>query len=374
MRGLKRVICAGLPALLLLSGCRADFLPYAREIEHIALMRTMGVDAAGDGVAVTVSSGVQSKGPDKGEEPPVVLSRTAGTVSGALLSMQADGASYIFYGHVGQLLLGEALALRDARPALDYVLRDIEMRLDTELYLVRGSAGGLISGASEGTASAADRLDAMEEDAGLLSHATPRTVGMVLADLDVQGAAYAPALALTGGEGARTLDAVGYGILKGGVLAGWTTPAQARGINLLEGEVDADVVELDLPSGDRCAARVVGARTHIAPVFQGNTLTGVSVVCSVDANLAEAPDGLNLEEEGVLAELEEALAGVEGTRARAALELSRGLEADFLGLERRAGLAAPWRWAEIQDQWDLPGLELELIVQANLERGYDVDR
>lgn len=42
---------AGVLALLLLplGGCRADLLPYAREIEDMSLVRTLGVDADADG-------------------------------------------------------------------------------------------------------------------------------------------------------------------------------------------------------------------------------------------------------------------------------------------------------------------------------------
>ena len=76
-----------------LGGCEAPgFLPYARELEDMALMRTLGVDAAGgNGVVVTVSTGEQAGG-----EEPVVLSGTAGTISGACLDMQSQGSSLYF--------------------------------------------------------------------------------------------------------------------------------------------------------------------------------------------------------------------------------------------------------------------------------------
>lgn len=372
-------LIAALLPVLLLAGCRSTALPYGREIENMALMRTMGVDRAQEGVEVTVSSGAQNTGGDQGGRP-VVLSQASGTISGALLAMQADGASYVFYGHVGQLLLGEELARQDVRPALDYVLRDIEMRLDTSLYLVRGQAGKAITapaqageGQGQGASSAADRLEAMEADAQLRSYATPRTVGEVLSELEERGASYAPALVLADEE-KGTLEAGGYGILKDGALAAWASDEQAYGINLLEGQVNADVVEVALPGEEQVALRVVGAKTKVEPVMDGDTLRGVSITCKVDANVAEGADQLNLSQGDTLAALEQVLAQVEAERIQGALDLAQELNADYLGLEKRVGLSAPWHWADIQAGWDIQGLELSLVVEANIQRGYDVDR
>lgn len=365
MRRAAACALAGFLALLL-TGCDAPgFLPYARELEDMALIRTMGVDAAPEGaVAVTVSTGARS---GTGGEDAVVLSGSAGTISGACLEMQGQGSSYIYYGHVGQLLLGEDLARRGAGPALDYVLRDVEMRLDTELYLVRGTgAGAAIQSAAGAGGSAADRLEAMEEDAGLLAHTMPRTVGDVLERLARSGAAFVPALSL-GGEG--ELEADGYGILKDGALAGWAGEEAAGGINLVLGQVDADVLELE-----GAALRVVGARTRIRPVFDGDRLTGLALRCRVDANLAEAPGALDLQDPVALERLERALEAREAQRIQAALELSQALDADFLELRIAAELAGPGRTADLGERWSLDALELEVSVEGNILRSYDVSR
>lgn len=361
----RAALCALLGALALpLAGCEAPgFLPYARELEDMALIRTMGVDAAQDGaVAVTVSTGAQS---GAGGDEAVVLSGTAGTISGACLEMQSQGSSYIYYGHVGQLLLGEELAARGTGPALDYVLRDVEMRLDTEVYLIRGTgAGEVIQAAAGAGGSAADRLEAMEEDAGLLAHTMSRTAGDVLERLARSGSAFVPALA-PGEEG--ELEAVGYGILKNGALAGWAEEEAAGGINLAMGQVDADVLELE-----GAALRVVGARTKVRPVFDGEQLTGLALCCRVDANLAEAAGGLDLRNPAVRERLEKALEERERVRLQAALDLSQELDADFLELRTAAYLARPDRKAGIEAQWSLAGLTLEASVEGTILRSYDV--
>ena len=159
--------------------------------------------------------------------------------------------------------------------------------------------------------------------------------------------------------------------MKDGALAAWAGEDAARGINLLLGSVEADVVELPLDGGGTAALRVVGASASVRPVVEGGALTGLTVICKVEANLAEGD--LDLRDEQAAHALEEALARVEHDRAWAALSLARELDADYLGLLSRAALARPWHKAALENA-SLAGLELELSVEAELRRGYDAAR
>ena len=256
MRRITALLLAGLAALTL-TGCRRGpgLLPYAREIEDMELMQTLGVDRAGEGqVEVTASSGSG----DPAEGAATVVSGQAGTISAAVLGMQGEGSSYLYFGHVGQLLLGEELARQGVEPALDYILRDVETRLDTALYLVRGGTAGKAITAAGEDGSAADRLEALAEDAGLLAGSMPRTVKDALSDLYAQGATFLPAV-----EADEALTAAGYGILKGDSLAGWAEGDAALGVNLVLGQVDADMVELPLDGGGVAALSVSLSLIHI---------------------------------------------------------------------------------------------------------------
>lgn len=369
----RRCAALALAALMLpLSGCKEtfDFLPYGRELDDMALMRTMGVDAARTGVEVTVSSGAQDQGGGQGAGKPTVLRETAQSISAACLSMQAQGASYVFYGHVGQFLLGEDLAREGVGPALDYVLRDIEMRLETNLYLIReGRAGEAIEAAAQ-VDSATDQLESLEADAGLLADSMFRTVEDVMEDLAENGDSFAPALTLD--EETGQLEPAGYGLLRQGALTGWAQGETARGVNLLMGWVDADVLEVEADGVGRAALRLVGAETKVRPVLTGDTVTGLEIQCKVDANLAEGADGAHLEDPVLLQALEDALAERSRDRLEVILDLCQTLDGDFFQLKNRAGLSAPWHWAAIQAAPALSELELSVAVEAQILRGYNV--
>ena len=358
---MKKQVLLVLLLMLLLTGCRrySGFLPYAREIEDMELIRTLGVDGAGEtGVAITASGGTS-------QEETEVVSGEAGTISAAVLELQGEGSSYLYFGHVTQLLLGEELARRGVMPSLDYVLRDVEMRLETALYVVRnGTAGQAIEAAAD-DGSATDRLEALADDAGLTANSMPRTVKDVLAELDRQGASFLPAVLADGG-----LTAAGYGILKDGALVGWAEGDAALGVNLIFGKVDADVVEVQAPDGTAAALRVVGAAASVRPIWQGDTLAGLKIHCKVDANLAE---GSAMPDQATLDALEAALAQVEAGRMAQALELSRALDADYLGLRQSAAFAVPWHKGVLLGSQSMKDLKLEATAQAVIQRSYHAD-
>ena len=104
---------------------------------------------------------------------------------------------------------------------------------------------------------------------------------------------------------------MGYAILKDGTLAGWAEDEAAYGVNLLLGQVDADVVEVPVPGGESAALRVVGARTRVRPRFQAGELTGLEILCRVDANLAGG--NADLEDPAVRTALEDGLSGTGGS-------------------------------------------------------------
>lgn len=352
--------------LLLLAGCEADFLPERHEIEDTLLLRTLGADAAPEGVAVTASSGVQSKGVGEGREPPRVFGGRAGTVSGACLSLQKGADAQLFFGHVGQLLLGEGLARENLTAPLGYVERDVEMRLDTELYVVRGAtAAQAIGQAATPDASAADRLEALEEGEGAASP-IPRTVKDVLSSLARNGAAFAGAVT-PGEEG--TLISAGYALFKKDALVGWADGEAARGVNLALGRVEAEVLEVG-----PVALRLVAARTDVRPVFAGETLVGLTLDCTVEANIAQAPPEQDFARGEALERLHAALSATVERRLRLAVALGQSLNADFLGLGRSAGLSAPWRWAAIEAQWGprFSTLPVSIRVESDILRGYDI--
>lgn len=377
---MKRLFILFLSTALCLSvgGCAA--LPYAHEIEKTVLMGVLGVDVSEetpDGVAVTAASGARAGAGDSPGQAPVILAAQAQTVASACAVMQSFGSEYIFFGDVEQVLVGEGETVRGLEPLLSHMARDPELRLEAQLWVVKGgSAADALFAVSEG-GGAPDRLAALERDAELISAPRPFTARETLVDLLDNGCTLLPALEQRkaepgeGAEGETVLAAAGYAILRDGALCGWTGETAAFGADLLAGLGQGRMLELDTPELVRAALKLTGVKTYLKPVFEGDRLVGLSVSCTIEAQAVEVQGAGGSLGESARTWLEEKLGGVAETGLRAALDQFQALGADCLHLGRKAALAVPWRKETLKTQWEgaFPKLDISLEVKASIERG-----
>lgn len=354
----------GLPLLaacLLLTGCSG--LPTAREMGDMALLRVMGVDAAPAGVAVTGSTGPRAKGLQEEGEAALTLSADRESLSGACLAMQGQSDSYVFFGYVDQLLLGEELARRDIRPVLDYFARDAELGLGARLWLVRGDTArnAVSAGGEDGVDK---RLETLRHDSEMGVAALTRTAGEVYTGLLEQGSAFVPALS-PAGDGGAVLSESGYGVLKDGALAGFLEGEAARGLELLCGGPAGDILELELPDGRVCV-KLTSARTGSRLAFSGDELSALELTCEVEARLSEyrrRPTRAALEQ------LQVALEAQIRARLEAALERLQAWGTDCTGLGAKAAIACPAKWQAVRADWPdrFARVPVELRVRATIQ-------
>ena len=350
-----------LAACILLAGCSG--LPTAREMGDMALLRTMGIDAAQSGVAVTGSTGPRAKGLQGEEEPALILSADRESLSGACLAMQGQSDSYVFFGYVDQLLIGEALAERGIQPALDFFARDAELGLGAQMWLVRGAAAweAVSSGGGQGVDS---RLETIQNDSKMGIANLTRTAGEVYADLLELGSAFAPALS-PAGDGSAVLSEQGYGIFKGDVLAGFLEGEAAKGLELLAGGPSADILEIEL-SGNRAAVKITSAATKSGLEFQGGAPCVLSVQCRAAAKLSEYEKPLTAQERR---ELQAVLEDRERKRVEEALAQLRAWGADCTGLGAKAAMLHPAQWHRLGEGWPewFSKIPMEVRVQVDIQ-------
>ena len=336
---------------LLLSGCSG--LPAAREMGDMALLRTLGVDPSPAGVAVTGSTGPRARGLQGDGEPALTLSADRESLSGACLAMQGQSDSFVFFGYVDQLLVGEELAKEGVRPVLDYFSRNAELGLGAQLWLVRGTSAGGDEGVDA-------RLETIQNDSKMGIANLTRTAGAVYTDLLELGSAYVPALSPAEGGGA-VLAEWGYGVLKGDTLTGFLEGEPAKGLELLAGGPVSDIIEVELPEGP-VSVKVTSARTKGRLAFQGDTPSGLTVTCKVETRLSEyreRPEGEVLERLRVEVERRER------RRIETALEQLRAWGADCTGLGAGAGMFHPARWQAVRTDW--PEWFSQLPVEIQVE-------
>ena len=359
---MKKQLVPLLAACLLLTGCSG--LPAAREMGDMALLRTMGVDAAPGGVAVTGSTGPRAKGLQAEGEPALTLSADRESLSGACLAMQGQSDSYVFFGYVDQLLVGEELAEQGVRPVLDYFARDTELGLGAQLWLVRDATAreAVTAGGDEGVDS---RLETLQTDSKMGIASLTRTAGEVYTDLLELGSAYVPALSPAGDETA-VLTERGYGILKGNALTDFLDGDAAKGLELLAGGPSSDILEVELP-GNKASVKVTSACTKSKLEFQDGVPSALKLSCKIEARLAEYESRPTDEE---LGQTRRIAADRERSRMEAALAKLKELQADCTGLGAKAAMACPAQWQKIQTKWPevFSELPIEIAVELSVNK------
>lgn len=364
---MKRLVAWTL-LLSLLSGCGRSAVPYAREMGDMALLRTMGLDAAQDGVELTVSTGKQS-----GDRPALVLSASGPSVASAARAVQSLGDSYVYFGHVDQMLLGEELAARGVGPILDHLAREPQLGLGVDLWVVRDgrAAQAVLAGGDAGVPA---RLDRLEADAGAGGAAIGCTALQLMSALARAASVCIPALTLAparegdGGAGAeQTLLADGYAVIRQGKLVCFLQGDEALGLELLQQRAQGHVADVDLRDGTRVSLRLEETRVRCEPVFQSGELTGLDVLCTLSARVTQTERALSREQ---IEEATQSFELLEGERMVATLERAQYWDADFLGLEQRAQSSCPSRKGEIERVWRdaFRSLTIRVEVTGEVER------
>ncbi|MCI9157173.1 MAG: hypothetical protein HFF44_09615 [Lawsonibacter sp.] len=356
---MRKKLFPWLAACLLLSGCSG--LPTAREMGNMALLRTLGVDPSPAGVAVTGSTGPRAKGLQAEGEPALTLSAERESLSGACLAMQGQSDSYVFFGYVDQLLIGEELAEEGIQPVLDYFSKDAELGLGAQLWLVRGSTAreALSAGGDKGVDS---RLETLQTDSKMGIASISRTAGETYTGLMELGSAFVPALSPAGDDTAILLEN-GYGVFRDGRLTGFLDGEAARGLELLAGGASSEILEVEL-SGGRVAVKTISARTKSELKFQEDALSALKVDCKVEARLAEYRERLSAED---IKYLQKKLEARERDRLERALEQLRSWGADCTGLGAQAAMGHPARWQELSPHWSQQFGQVPLEVTVELK-------
>ena len=132
----RRALALLLAAGMLCSGCSTGAISSNyRPVEDLALIQTIGVDRAPEGVCLSAATGKACE-----NEAPKRMTQSGVSMLAALDQLQdRTPSAELFYAQTSYLLLGEeAAAAGGLAPLLDFIARDPDMRLSAPLFIVRG--------------------------------------------------------------------------------------------------------------------------------------------------------------------------------------------------------------------------------------------
>ena len=193
-----------------MSGCgaRGGIAANVRPLESLRLAETLGLDAG-----PTLSAAVAKTE----TEAALALSARAGSLPAAVDALREEcDSGTLFLGHLRYVLLGPEAAREGLAPLLDYMERDVEMRLDTELLLLDRPAEELVCAEGE-EFEISEAVDAAKREAERQGSGLVLDLRETVVALDEYGAAPVLLLHSETPEGeAPSVQAAGCGVLRTG--------------------------------------------------------------------------------------------------------------------------------------------------------------
>ncbi|MFT3952567.1 MAG: Ger(x)C family spore germination protein [Oscillospiraceae bacterium] len=159
------LVCAAMS--LTLCGCWDQ-----RELDTLAIVTGMGLDVGGepDAIDVTLQVGdFQSAGGagggGAGEEPVqssvILVEQEEKTILSAIDKMRCKSTRNLFLHHNQMIVISQALAEKGLEDETDFFLRNIDARLEVNLYMVEGDVKAFLSAVPENEDSTALALSGM---------------------------------------------------------------------------------------------------------------------------------------------------------------------------------------------------------------------
>ena len=406
-RGLSLLIIICM--LLSLSGCSGIYSNF-RELERLLVIQTMGIDFAEEGVGISLASGAKSDG-----SSPVRLFSTGVSVTSAVAHILSYSQEQeLFLSHTSHVVLGEEAAQNGINGYLSYICRSPNLRTDIPLYIVKGgTAQEAVMQVGDGSKGISEVLEAVRANVDERGDSKAFSASDLLRDLERNGSGLVCAIECspsiqeggtkqeggsgsssgtdsaespdsTGGSGsgeekqekqALTAAAVGYGVIRGDRLCAYIDKDQAIGVGLLLNIVGIS----DIVVKDRYATPVTleldQGSSVIKPVWaEDGSLEMLDIQIKAAANIAEIGGGGHFGEpdyeDYLTAQLETAVS----ERVSSVIQLSKTLQADFLGLGNIVEMDDAEKYRALGGDFAslLPGLTVRISVSGQIKHTNDI--
>lgn len=315
-------------------------------------------------------------GGSRGQGAPfITLTGKGRTVLDAARHIQTRLSRRIFWAHARVILIGERLAREGVRPAMDFLLRHRELRLDNYILMVKGSVANLM-----GT-----QLDLEKQPVEALREILRFRTGSVvtLGDWVRQRAATGAdplmgiAEVIPPPKGAPKdqkpqLQLTGTALFREDRLVGIMDPHITRGLLWLQGEVYMGVVTVELPRapGGSISLEYVASRIFRRVRFADGRLV-IQFLVNSEGTISDEQVNLNLGDPTIITEIESQMQIEIKRRIDAAIRQMRTLQVDPAGLGELVRQHRPALWKRLVKNWrteELQRVPILVKVSAKVRR------
>ncbi|NWL86238.1 MULTISPECIES: Ger(x)C family spore germination protein [unclassified Paenibacillus] len=375
-----------LMASTLLTGCWNR-----RELNELAIAVGLGLDKDGDGYQVSVqvvNPSEVSSGKGGGESPATLYTAKGHTVSEAIRRISNISPRKIYVSQLRMALLGQSLADTGVAEALDFLLRDHELRTDFYLAVVKNaSAEDALKIMTPLQKIPANKLFAsLETSEQTWAPSLTETLNEMISDLLSDGKQpVLPGIRILGDpeigakkqniEGIDTptqLKFTGIAAFKRDKVVGWLTEDQSKGYNFIRGNIKNTMEHAKCPDGGKLSFEVINSKTKShGKVIQGKPQIDIDV--KISGNIADVEcKNLNLLNVETIEMIEHLL----NERIKSIMEdsihtVQQNFGADIFGFGEVVHRSNPRAWKELRHDWDeryFRTLPVNIKVSVKIQR------
>ena len=265
---------------------------------------------------------------------------------------------------------------------MDYIGRNVYMRLSTDLYIVKDStAQSLMEDTAGKDVSSSDILESIGKKSEYMASGRVFTCQDVMTGLGESGNALVyviekgEPLQVGAEEETAGIRPVGYALIKDGYLEEYLDTGVTEGAGIVMGHTKSGMLTVDAENHGTITLKIIDMKTEYEPIYKNKDTASVTVKVKVKLNVEESAEGLNYINEDFREKIESAAAEEIRQTAVLAIEKSQALGTDFCGIGDAVYIREPHKFRKTHEKWQdiFKDIQIGLEVETELQRTYDME-
>lgn len=360
--------------LILLSGCWDR-----TEVNDLALIVGLGIDQTKNGeirltveivVPKSVGGGGQMMGGGGGGGgggETIIRSGTGVTVADAISNLQEKLSRRVFWGHTKVIVFGEKAAKAGIRQHLDFLSRNPEVRLRSNVLVSKGTAKSVLELVPPIEQSSSEVLRELSESQLLLRVTVKDVLQMLSGDA---GAAALPMVKIKPPEkGKKDLQTIAFiqrtAIFKKDKMIGDIDDQLTRGVLWLRNEIKRANITITL-KGEKgnITSTMIRAHTEFIPKYEKGKWKMI-VKATTEDDIILNGTKLDLQNPKYAKMIEKELEKETNKRIKATLKkVQKEMKADIFGFAEIFHRKYPREWNRVKNRWQEIFPTVEVIVKT----------
>lgn len=358
---------------ILLTGCWS-----AKDLNMMSIVLGIGIDQTAELNRVQITTQVvkpeaiqstSAEGGKGGGKAYTNISMSGETLFEAIRNTTHLTGKKLFFTHCELIVFGKSLAGEGLENAIDFLLRDHELRPTALVAVTTDKVADIFNMESESEKVPASNILKTLKAYQNTSQFKSVTLFQLTEQLKSETTApVLPLIATMENEGGKKVGVSGMAVFKRAKMVGTLNETETRGLLWIQGNVKEGIIVIDSPeSKGKFSLEITKATSKIEPEVKGNQII-MHINITEDATLGEQTNIENLANVNSLKVLEKLQADAIRQEILAALKKSRELNADIFGFGDIVYKNYPDQWQPFRDQWEqvYPGIDCVIDIETKI--------